>query len=257
MQRSTIRFLQPRGARFAALLLAAVMCGACATTAPVRSPPPGAAPVQVSTAADAAAAGMVDVTMYAPTLRVDMRYAGSDNFVGAPVRGYEAPRCYLLTPVAEALARVQAALQVQGMSLVVYDCYRPVRAVRHFVAWAHDADDQGTKAAYYPRLDKSQLLGGYIAESSGHSRGATVDVGLLRCRAAMACEPLDMGTGFDMFDPRANTDSPEVTEAQRANRQRLLQAMRTQRFENYALEWWHYTLRPEPAPQVAYDFPVR
>jgi D-alanyl-D-alanine dipeptidase len=256
MQRSTIRFLHPRGARFAGLLFAAVMCGACTASAPVRPPRTVAASVQVSTATDAAAAGMVDVLTHAPTLRVDMRYAGSDNFVGTPVRGYEAPRCYLLTPVAQALARVQAALRAQGMSLVVYDCYRPVRAVRHFVAWAHDAADQRTKAAYYPRLDKARLLGDYIAESSGHSRGATVDVGLLRCRAE-TCEPLDMGTGFDVFDPRANTDSAEVTAAQRANRQHLLQAMRAQGFENYALEWWHYTLRPEPVPRIAHDFPVR
>ena len=158
---------------------------------------------------------------------------------------------------AEALALVQAQVRAQGMSLVVYDCYRPVRAVRQFVEWANDDADQRTKAAYYPRLDKSELLGDYIAESSGHSRGATVDVGLLRCVHATRCEPLDMGTGFDLFDARANTDSPETTAAQRANRQRLLQAMHAQGFENYPMEWWHFTFRPEPAPGVAHDFPVR
>lgn len=257
MQRPKTVFRHPHGARHAALLAAAVLCGACAASAPVRSPAAGPAPVQVSTAADAASVGMVDVASRAPTLHVDMRYAGSENFVGAPVRGYEAARCYLLAPVAEALARVQATLQAQGMSLVVYDCYRPVRAVRHFVAWAHDVHDQRTKAAYYPRLDKSQLLGGYIAESSGHSRGATVDVGLLRCRAALSCEPVDMGTGFDLFDPRANTASPDIGAAQRANRQRLVDAMLAHGFANYPMEWWHYTLQPEPAPRLAHDFPVR
>lgn len=257
MPHSPIRRGHPCRPMLATLLCVAVVCAACAATAPPRSPTAGAPAVQVSAARDPAAAGMVDMALQAPTLRVDMRYAGSDNFVGAPVPGYEAARCYLLAPVAAALARVQAAVQADGMSLVVFDCYRPVRAVRHFVAWAGDAADQRTKAAYYPRLDKSQLLGDYIAESSGHSRGATVDVGLLQCGAGGACEPLDMGTGFDVFDPRANTGSPEITAAQRANRQRLLQAMRAQGFENYALEWWHYTLRPEPAPQVAYDFPVR
>ncbi len=233
--------------RHGAPVLAAALCGACAATPPVR----------VSGAADAQAAGMVDVATLAPTLRVDMRYAGSDNFVGAPVRGYEAPRCYLLAPVAAALSRVQASLQAQGLSLVVYDCYRPVRAVRHFVEWANDSADQRTKATYYPRLDKSHLLGDYIAESSGHSRGATVDVGLLRCDRAARCEALDMGTGFDVFDARANTDSPEIAPGQRAHRQRLLQAMRAEGFQNYPLEWWHYTLHPEPAPRVAHDFPVR
>lgn len=241
--------------RMATCASLAALCTACTTASPTR-PAPASAPVQLSTARDPAQAGMVDVASLAPGLRVDMRYAGRDNFVGAPVPGYDAPRCYLLAPAARALARVQGDLEARGLSLVVYDCYRPVRAVRHFVAWARDAADQRTKAAYYPRLDKSRLLGDYIAESSGHSRGATVDVGLLRCRAG-ACEALDMGTGFDVFDPRANTDSPEATAAQRANRQRLLDAMQAQGFANYPMEWWHFTLRPEPSPRLAHDFPIR
>lgn len=214
------------------------------------------APVRTSPAADAASAGMVDVATLAPGIRIDMRYADSDNFVGAPVRGYEAPRCYLLRPVAEALARVQADLRAQGASLVVFDCYRPVRAVRHFVAWARDAADQRTKPRHYPRLEKSELLGAYIAETSGHSRGATVDLGLLDCPAG-ACRIADMGTGFDLFDVRAHTDAPGLSAAQRENRQRLVRAMAAHGFGNYPLEWWHYGYRPEPAPHTAYDFPVR
>ncbi len=229
------------------ILLAALTCAGCASTAEVR----------VSAAQDAHAAGMLDVATLAPGIRVDMRYVGSDNFTGAPVHGYEAPRCYLLAPVVQALARVQAAVQAQGRSLVVYDCYRPVRAVQRFVAWANDASDQRTKAAYYPRLEKPKLLDGYIAETSGHSRGATLDVGLVRCENASRCTPLDMGTSFDLFDTRANTDSAEVTQAQRDNRQLLLRAMRAEGFQNYPLEWWHYTFRPEPSPRTAYDFPVR
>lgn len=231
------------------MLLLAVLAAACVACSHAGS-------VRTSTALDADAAGMVDVATLAPSIRIDMRYAGSDNFVGAPVHGYEAPRCYLLRPVAEALARVQAELAARGQALVVFDCYRPVRAVRHFVEWAGDLRDQKTKAAHYPRLEKSVLLDGYIAETSGHSRGATVDLGLLECDGAR-CEALDMGTPFDLFDTRANTDSPEVTPAQRANRQRLLQAMQAEGFANYPLEWWHYTFKPEPTPHTAYDFPVR
>jgi D-alanyl-D-alanine dipeptidase len=231
-----------------ALPLAAILaCAACASADGVR----------VSSAADAQAAGMVDVATLAPGIHVEMRYASSDNFTGAPVPGYDAPRCYLLRPVAQALTRVQARLAANGRSLVLYDCYRPVRAVTHFVAWARDPEDQRTKPRFYPRLDKSELLDGYIAETSGHSRGAAVDVGLLDCRGSARCEPLDMGTDFDLFDPRANTESPEANPAQRSNRQQLLQAMRTEGFENYPLEWWHYTYRPEPTPRIAYDFPVR
>lgn len=200
---------------------------------------------------------MLDVATLAPGIHVDMRYAGRNNFVGTPVTGYDVPKCLLLAPVAEALARVQADVAARGQTLVVYDCYRPVRAVQHFMRWANDLEDQRTKIEFYPRLEKPQLLDGYIAEKSGHSRGATVDLGLMRCDAAGACEPLDMGTDFDFFDTRANTASPEVTAAQRANRQLLVDAMRARGFANYALEWWHYTLRPEPAPGTAYDFPIR
>lgn len=213
--------------------------------------------VRTSPAADARAAGMVHIATLAPDIRLDIRYAGSDNFIGTPIRGYEAPKCYLLRPVASALARVQARLRARGLSLLVFDCYRPVRAVRHFVAWARDPVDQRNKARHYPDLDKGQLLGDYIAESSGHSRGATLDATLARCDASARCEPLDMGTEFDLFDARAHTGTPAITPVQRANRRRLLEAMAREGFVNYPLEWWHYTYRPEPSPGTAYDFPVR
>lgn len=210
----------------------------------------------VSPAATPAQAGMLDVATLAPGFSLDMRYAGSDNFTGRPVPGYDAPRCYLLAPVAQALARVQRTLQAQGHALRLYDCYRPVRSVQSFVAWAHDPADQQAKARYYPNIDKSRLLDGYIAEHSGHSRGATVDLGLLDCRQG-ECVELDMGTGFDRFDPLAHTDSPDITARQRDNRRLLLDAMGAEGFANYPMEWWHYTFRPEPTPDTAYDFPVR
>jgi D-alanyl-D-alanine dipeptidase len=243
--------------RLALLPLLAVAASACAAT-PVRtaSAPVANPPVQVSPATTAQAAGLVDVSTLAPDMRVEMRYAGSDNFTGAVVPGYEARKCLLLEPVAEALANVQADLRARHLSLTVYDCYRPVRAVHAFVDWAHDLSDQSTKAEHYPNVDKSALLGPYIAETSGHSRGATVDVGLLRCEGR-DCAPLDMGAEFDLFDPRANSDSPAITDAQRANRQLLLDAMKKRRFVNYPMEWWHYTFKPEPTPATAYDVPVR
>ena len=198
----------------------------------------------------------MDVSTLAPGIRVEMRYVGIDNFTGAPVPGYEANRCLLLRPAAEALAAVQADLRPQGLVLEVFDCYRPVRAVHAFVEWAHDLSDQRTKAEHYPNVDKSALLGPYIAETSGHSRGATLDLGLLRC-VANPCAPLDMGTGFDLFDPRANTDSPDITVVQRENRKLLLDAMKKRGFANYPMEWWHFTFKPEPTPATAYDVPVR
>lgn len=215
----------------------------------------GAAPA-VSPASGPQQAGMRDVATLAPGFDLEMRYAGSDNFTGRPVPGYEAPRCYLLDAPAQALARVQRALQAQGHALRLYDCYRPVRAVQAFVAWAHDPADQQAKARYYPNIDKSRLLDGYIAEHSGHSRGATVDLGLLDCRQG-PCVALDMGTGFDHFDLKAHTDSPDISAAQRANRQLLVAAMQAEGFANYPMEWWHFTFQPEPTPDTAYDFPVQ
>ena len=170
----------------------------------------------------------------------------------------QVPLALASLPAEQQVAVVQAALQARGEALVVFDCYRPVRAVRHFVAWARDPHDQRNKARYYPNLDKSALLGVYIAECSGHSRGATLDVGLLRCvHGTDDCAAVDMGTPFDLFDPRANTAAPGLTDEQRANRERLLQAMAREGFVNYPMEWWHYGYRPEPTPQTAYDFPIR
>ena len=215
-----------------------------------------AAQISISTVSSAASAGFVDASIIVPTLQTDIRYFGNDNFIGAPVSGYLAAKCLLQRPVAEALARVQQDLQQQGFALLVFDCYRPVMAVQHFVVWADDLGDQKTKPDYYPNLDKSQLLGDYIAERSGHSRGATLDLTLLDCRQG-ACQPLDMGTPFDFFDERAHTESPLVSEQARGNRLRLRNAMGAQGFHNYPLEWWHYTFRPEPTPTIEYNFPVQ
>jgi zinc D-Ala-D-Ala dipeptidase len=232
-----------------AFLLTLVAGGGCA---------PARRAVEISPAPTARAAGMIDIRSVVPDIRLDMRYAGSDNFVGARVTGYDAPKCYLLRAPAEALQRVELALRAQHSRLQIFDCYRPVRAVRHFVAWARDLDDQRTKPFYYPNLAKTQLLGEYIAATSGHSRGATLDLTLLECDASGArCTPLDMGTPFDFFDPLANTSAPQISPTQQANRERLREAMQREGFRNYPLEWWHYTFQPEPAPPLAYDFPIR
>ena len=214
-----------------------------------------AADVHVSSAKTTAEAGLVDVHRLAPEIAVDMRYAGSNNFTGRVVPGYVAPTCYLLRPAAEALTRAARTLKAEGYRLQVFDCYRPVRAVQAFVAWAADLQDQSTKAQYYPRVDKRALLGDYIAQTSGHSRGATLDLGLLVCRSD-PCRAVDMGTHFDFFDTRAHTDSHGISVAQRAHRQRLLRAMAAEGFANYPMEWWHFTFRPEPTPDTAYDVPV-
>ena len=234
-----------KGALCAWIVLA---CAGCAS-APASAP-------EVSGARRFAETGLVDIRTLVPDISQQIRYAGSENFVGTPVEGYAAARCYLLEPAAQALQRVEQSLRQQGFRLRVFDCYRPARAVRHFVRWAADLQDQRTKPRYYPNLDKTELLGDYIAPVSGHSRGATLDLTLLDCRGPEGqCVPLDMGTEFDFFDLRANTDSPMITPAQKDNRQRLLRAMAQQGFKNYPQEWWHYTLASHDSP-VLYDIPI-
>ncbi|MEV1046638.1 M15 family metallopeptidase [Streptomyces sp. NPDC049916] len=213
-----------------------------------------------------------------PTIIHEMRYATAHTFVGERVDGYRQPVCLLTRPAARALHRAQVRLLPQGYSLKVYDCYRPQRAVDHFVRWAGDPDDQSMKGEFYPLVDKDRLFeDGYIAKRSGHSRGSTVDLTLVRlpARATRPYRPgerlmpcfapqgerfpdnsLDMGTGYDCFDTLSRTDDPRIRGARRANRQFLQRTMADVGFVNLPEEWWHFTFVPEPFPDTYFDFPV-
>ena len=236
----------------------------------------------VFAASPAKAGDMPDAFVYLrntdPTILEDMRYAGADNFTGRPVPGYDARECVLVRQAAEALKAVQADVKTKGLSLKVYDCYRPARAVAAFVAWAKAPDDPRSKSVHYPALDKTKLFpDGYIALASGHSRGATMDLTLVpldvRPGQAAPGEPalgactspaadreadtsIDMGTGFDCFDVKANTDASGLTPKERDNRKMLVGVMARHGFKNYDKEWWHYTLENEPFPTTIFDFPI-
>jgi len=204
---------------------------------------------------------LVAVAELDDTIVEDIRYAGPDNFTGAPVPGYEAPRCLLVEPAARALVAVQAELQSQGLGLVVFDCYRPRRAVEHFLAWAAQPDprgDPGTRERHYPNVPGSELVArGYIAATSAHSRGATVDAGLVAFDSWGGTTPLDMGTPFDFFDPRSAADAADVAPEARENRRVLREAMQRHGFRPLPQEWWHFTYQPEPYPDRDFDVPVR
>jgi D-alanyl-D-alanine dipeptidase len=203
-------------------------------------------------------AGFIDAATVVEGLVVDMHYFGTDNFVGARIDGYEAARCILARPAAAALARVQQDLAPQGLGLKVFDCYRPVRAVMHFVRWARDLRDTKRKADFYPDVDKRDLFRlGYIASRSGHSRGATVDLTLAQRGEGEAPAELDMGTRFDFFGTQSWPGSRKVGAQAQANRRLLAAAMSKGGFRPYEKEWWHFTLRGEPYPGSYFDFPVR
>ena len=196
--------------------------------------------------------GFVYIKDVIPTVFEDIRYAGSHNFVGCPVDGYLAPRSVLREEAALALQKAAAAFERMGLYLLIYDAYRPQRAVDHFVRWAQDEGDTKMKDEFYPTLDKSELFPrGYIAVYSGHSRGMTVDLTL----ADRDGTPLDMGGEFDWFLEISSHGYANLTSAQKANRQLLRETMEAAGFEAYSEEWWHYTL-PSDAPKVYYDFPI-
>lgn len=222
--------------------------------------------------------GFVEVKTLIPDLVVEMRYATARNFIGRPIPGYNAPRCFLTLPAAKALQCAADGLRTRGFAIKVYDCYRPQRAVNAFVAWGRDLRDQKMKSEFYPDVDKRSLFHeNYIASRSGHSRGSTVDLTIVPISRepsvfdpaggeVRACDSkagkrtddgsADMGTGFDCFSSLSHTASPRVNEAQRANRNLLRTFMRGCGFYNNRSEWWHYTLRDEPYPGTFFDFPV-
>jgi D-alanyl-D-alanine dipeptidase len=222
-------------------------------------PPYGIVPLllllAIASAASAQPASFVDAATVVPGLVVEMRYASTHNFVGTRVDGYEAPRCLLTRQAATALAAVERDLAARDLGLKVFDCYRPARAVAHFLRWARNSADLKTKPEFYPATDKRDLFAeGYIASRSGHSRGSTVDLTLVRLADG---HELDMGGPFDFFGPQSWRSYRALSEEARRNRALLAEAMRRGGFRPYDREWWHFTLRGEPFSGIYFDFPVK
>jgi D-alanyl-D-alanine dipeptidase len=228
--------------------------------------------VSAAVVAEAMPDGFVYLRDVAPSIEQDMRYAGSYNFTGKKVPGYDAAECVLVRQAAEALKKVQADLKPKGLTLRVYDCYRPTQAVAAFVAWSKEPGTPQAKAMWYPNLNKTALFPNYIATRSGHSRGATLDVTVAPIGAAdmhpqgVSCTApqtgsaadgsLAMGTTFDCFDKKANTVASGLTSEEIKNRALLRDAMEVRGFKSYPFEWWHYTFEPEPYPNTYFDFPI-
>ncbi len=234
--------------------------GGCAMGTPLASSPPAHITEREETPMPSPAPtpvplpeGFLRVAELIPDLVQEIRYASDNNFVGAPVDGYGAPVAILSVPAAQALAAVADELRPQGMTLCVYDAYRPARAVAHFVRWAQDLEDLRMQEAFYPAVDKRDLFKkGYIAHRSGHSRGSTVDLTILTAEG----QPLDMGSDFDLFDPRSAHGAKGLTREQTQHRAFLREVMERNGFRAYGAEWWHYTLVEEPYPETYFDFPI-
>ena len=197
---------------------------------------------------------LVDIATLSSSIQIDMKYAYKENFVGSRIDGYLSNKCYLSKPAAEKLFKVQNELKIIGYNIKIFDCFRPQRAVNHFMRWAHDLTDLKTKFEYYPEVPKNRLFeDGYIAKKSGHSRGSTVDLTLVSINSG---KELDMGTPFDFFSTLSNTNNPSITKEALKNRMILKTAMEKFGFKNYSKEWWHYTLINEPFKNQYFDFVI-
>ena len=216
--------------------------------------------------------GFVALKSVAPEIAQDLRYHGSNNLLGRPLAGYEAPVCLLTEPAAKALQAVQAGVQRHGLALKVFDCYRPQAAVDDLLRWSRDtrpqADEQKTQSAYHPNLPKAQLeQRGFITPQSSHSRGSAVDLTLVVTDAVRAAqvlqgplaqgEDLDLGTPYGLMDASALGHSDVVSPDVKHNRAWLRGQMQQHGLVPEDGRWWHFKLQSEPHPKRAFNFPVR
>ena len=186
------------------------------------------------------------------TIKKELRYATSNNFIGKPIDGYLKDSLIISTPAAKALKEIQTKLILSGLSLKIFDAYRPQQAVDHFVRWAKVMNDTLMKQLYYPDVQKSELFTlGFIASKSGHTRGSTVDLSIVDVKTN---KELDMGSSYDFFGEKSHPFYKKITEAQMKNRMLLRTIMIKNGFIPYDNEWWHFTLKDEPYPTTYFNF---
>ena len=187
-------------------------------------------------------------------MRWDAKYATWDNFTGKPVDGYLANRIAGTRALCAALDKAREQAESLGLGLLLWDGYRPQRAVDCFLRWSQRAEDGRTKTRHYPNIDRAEMFErGYVAARSDHSRGSTVDLTLYHLRTG---ELVSMGGDHDLMDPVSHHGAETLTEAETRNRLNLRSIMEGCGFNPYGSEWWHYTLKDEPYPNTYFDFPI-
>ncbi|MCC6138933.1 MAG: M15 family metallopeptidase [Bdellovibrionaceae bacterium] len=224
--------------------------------------------------------GFVDLAKVDSSILTELRYYTSWNFMGRPIQGYKSNTCFLTHKAADALSNVQKHVESLGYSLLVFDCYRPQKAVNEFVAWSKDKKDLKMQKIFYPQELKDTLFEhGYISSKSGHSRGSTVDLTLVpknnEKRAGDELRFLEtftdcrnitpeqvpgqvfMGTSYDCFSKAASGADRSIDIKAQENRKLLKASMEKFGFIAYAKEWWHYTLKDEPFKKQYFDFDIK
>jgi D-alanyl-D-alanine dipeptidase len=198
--------------------------------------------------------GFVFVDELVPGIRWDSKYATWDNFTGKPVEGYLANRIVGSRALCAALREARERAASLGFGLLLWDGYRPQRAVDCFLQWAQQPEDGRMKPRHYPNIERPEMFErGYVATKSGHSRGSTVDLTLYDL---VSGELAPMGGDHDLMDPISHHGAKEITRADAINRHYLRSVMEGSGFCSYEYEWWHYTLRSEPYPDTYFDFPI-
>ena len=194
------------------------------------------------------------VDQLVPGIRWDAKYATWDNFTGKPVDGYVANRIVGTRALCTALERAREEAASLGFGLLLWDGYRPQRAVDRFLRWSRQPEDGRTKARHYPNIERAEMFArGYVAAKSGHSRGSTVDLTLYHLATG---ELAAMGGDHDLMDSLSHHGAEGITKAEARNREDLRSIMTTSGFSPYDCEWWHYTLTDEPFPDTYLDCPI-
>ena len=197
--------------------------------------------------------GFVYIEDLVTNINIDLKYYTKDNFVGKKINGYKGPVAISTKETALALKEIQKDLKHFNYGLKIFDCYRPQRAVNHFVKWAKN-NDRNMKNIHYPNVKKHNLFKeGYIASKSGHSRGSTVDLTIIDLKNG---KELDMGTIYDYFGKESWIEYTGLTVYQKQNRLLLHSVMNKYGFKSLKEEWWHFTLSNEPYPNKYFNFMV-
>jgi D-alanyl-D-alanine dipeptidase len=190
-----------------------------------------------------------------PGIRWDAKYATWDNFTGKPVDGYLANRIVGTMALCAALQTAQAVAASLGFGLLLWDGYRPQRAVDCFLHWSQHSEDGRKKRRHFPNIDRPEMFEkGYVAAKSGHSRGSAVDLTLFHLATG---ELAPMGGDHDLMDPISHHGAKGISPLEARNRQDLRSIMEDSGFNSYDCEWWHYALKDEPYPNTYFDFPIR
>ncbi len=200
-----------------------------------------------------------------PELKIDLKYCGSDNLIGRPLKNYAPDGVAVLTKVAAESVKkiaqyiqkpsVKAELQLSNPTILILDAYRPQSSCEDFWDWSQSSCEK-TKQDYYPNLDKRDFFKlGYIARKSSHSRGSTIDLTIVDDINGKLLA-IDMGTRFDFMDPLSHPDNLDVPLIAYENRQFLKKLMADFGWKGIDQEWWHFTFTQEPFADTYFDFPV-